>query len=549
MAKRYVRRRRKKKKGKKSIAPRESRSASADVRRYDPASVGTDRIDRLTPKIPKVRRPSDPDELERQEYLENEYFEEGVMLYKKKIYDEAVKKYEAVVALSPNDADSQFNIALCYRNLNKIKKAQAAVLCAVKVRTNWSTAWKLAANLFYKQQMYIEAEQACCRAIATNPAKEHRVYELLGKTLWEQERKTTAAEIFEECLTFYDRSSLSNYYLGMYYFGKKSLYKASTNLEKAISIAPRFTQAFYLLGRTFCMMGLISSAKDNFESVTNLDPNRNDAVVWLKFLDLMTGTLRKFIPNAHPGYKTPGNLADTYFQLGLKLIDEKQIQDATDILEKGSAQCEESFKIHLWLGVCYALNFRFDRAMERWKPLAEQTKKDQTLSILLSIGYIIIVERKKALEIIQTLPDKTADNLKLLADKIPGVSAPGSTVSDTLEPESKDGDDNERDESELDLDELSDEEEQFQSAEREPVGSESSSGDIDIDEDDYEDDEDFDEDYEEENDEEYADDEEEYDDEDEEDVDEEDEEFDDDDVDEYDDEEDEEDEEVEPRNK
>lgn len=535
MAKRYVRRRRKKKKGKKGIAPRASRSASEGARRYDPMSVGTDRIDRLVPKLPKVRKPSDPDELERQEFLENEYFEEGVMLYKKKIYDEAVKKYEAVVALSPNDADCQFNIALCYRNMNKIKKAQDAVLCAVKIRNNWSTAWKLAANLFYKQKMYVEAEQACCRAIATNQAKEYKVYELLGKALWDQERKTTAAEIFQECLVVYDRSSMANYYLGMYYFGKKNLHKASTYLERAVSISPRFTQAFYLLGRTFCMMGLISSAKDNFESVTNLDPNRNDAVIWLKFIDLVTGTLKKFVPNAHPGYKTPESLADAYFHLGLKLIDEKQLQDATDILQKASVQYEDSYKIHVWLGICYALNFRYDRALERWKSLADQGKKDQALLILLSIGYIIIAEPKKALTIIETLPEKIGGNLRKLAQAIPGASVRSAKESDTLEPEPESKEDPEDEESEIDLDELSDEEEHFQSAERDSVGSESSSGDIDVDEDDYEADEDDGDEFEDENDDyedddDFEDDEDDYDDE----IEEDDDEYEDDDIDEFD---------------
>jgi tetratricopeptide (TPR) repeat protein len=386
---------------------------------YSIRDIGIEKINKIIPPLEKVRRPTDQAAWMRQERLINEYFQEGDLLFDKNDYKHAIEKYEAVIGLAPDYPEANYNLGLCYKKSGEDEKSLKALLKCVRSNQSWEDAWELISDILIKMNKLAEAEEACCKAIITSKEKHWEQYERLGNVLWKKDKEEWATQVFHECLEIDDRSSVAHYHLGLYYFTTDDLESSRDHLNRAVTLAPKYKEAWHALGKTMCLMGYIKNTQQAFQNVLNIDAEHKDARRWLDFTQSVDSCLQEFVEEIHPEYKIPDTSEDAYLQLGLKLLDEKKHEESVDLLSQGHENNPKSPDISLWLGISFAICLRYDVANKLWQDVFDTSQDNPTTRILLCISHIMTCKRVQANWFLKEIEDKVAKHLMNLISMIP----------------------------------------------------------------------------------------------------------------------------------
>ena len=155
-------------------------------------------------------------------------------------YKEGQSNYETVVKYRPDDATSWFYLASCYDCQNDILHAKAAYQEVIKLRENYTEAYKCLCVLFVK----------------TN--EEEKAVELAKKAL----------EFEKDDYTLY-------YIIGTAYMSMKKFQESLEYLEKALELNPEHAQLYNNLGTSYVTIGNFEKAYENFMKASELDPKNS----------------------------------------------------------------------------------------------------------------------------------------------------------------------------------------------------------------------------------------------------------------------------------
>ncbi len=413
---------------------REGEGAAPEHAKYDPKKCESNRILDMLPPPSQVERPKDRGEAERQARLESEYFKRGNTLFNKGLYDEAIKKFNAVLKMAPDDPDVNFNAGLCYQFLGKPRSALKVLLESLRSRPRWGEAWFVISGIMLKLEMFDEAEEACCYAIKDGCKQEEQAYERLGRVLWAQKRFKHASDVFKDCLEEWPDNAIAHYFLGQLQYRKARLDRAKELLEKATRLSPKFAEAWNALGRVQCLMGLIFEALPSFEHALNANPQNKVALRWKSFLAKVNKTFKLTLPTVIPEYKVPQTATHAYVQVGLKLIEAESYEFAVTVLELAIQQIPDNAAIEVWYGVACALTNQYDIAMDTWQKLHDDTPEDKRLRLLLAFGYTITCRRKLALQMGESFGGKVGEVITGIANTTPVIfDQPWTSTEDDIE--------------------------------------------------------------------------------------------------------------------
>jgi len=425
MARLYRRRRRikppsaKEKEPEKTTGTLKAIGGRPEAERYDPKAYTGTRISDMIPPAPRVAKPQDREEAERQARLESEYFKRGITLFDKGLYEEALKKFAAVLKMTPTDPDVNYNAALCYQFLNKPKTATEALLAVLRERPKWGDAWYVLSGILLRRQMFEEAEEACCYAIKDGCKDEAGAYERLGRVLWAQRRYREAAEVFEACLKQYPENAVGHYFLGQFQYRQAKLDSAKKFLEDAVKHGPKFAEAWNALGRTQCLLGQVFEAKPTFDKALEVNEGNKVAQRWQEFVGKVEKSLVLVLPAIMPEKRAPQTAVEAYVQLGMRFIEARSYEFAVEALELGTQQIPDSAEIELWYGTACALTSQYDIAMDIWQKLYEDAPDNERVVVLLALGCIMTGRKKLAVDLQKKIAGKLSETLGALVEFMP----------------------------------------------------------------------------------------------------------------------------------
>jgi superkiller protein 3 len=172
-------------------------------------------------------------------------FESGVALSNEGKYDEAVAKFNEVIAKIPKCAECYTNIGAAYLRKKDYDQAEAAYKKAIEVKPDSSEAYMGLSNVYNAQKKFDQASEAGAQA-----------QKLLASTAGAGGGGNASA-IFNQGVIAWNAGKIPD---------------AQKLFEQAVGIDPKLADAHYWLGMANVNQGKLPEAVKSFEEYLKLDP-------------------------------------------------------------------------------------------------------------------------------------------------------------------------------------------------------------------------------------------------------------------------------------
>lgn len=188
---------------------------------------------------------------------------EAVALRNSGQQDQAVAKFNEVIAKVPTCADCYMSIGQIYKEQNKLTEAETAFKKVVEIKTDHGGAYSELATIYNSQKRFDLAADASANA---------------AKYLGASGGAAGAEATFNQ---------------GVIAFNAGKYQEARASFEAATKADPTMGQAFYQLGMTALNLGDIPAAVGALETYLKVDPNGSKAAEVKASLPALQGMLKK----------------------------------------------------------------------------------------------------------------------------------------------------------------------------------------------------------------------------------------------------------------
>jgi tetratricopeptide (TPR) repeat protein len=167
-------------------------------------------------------------------------FEAGVKLSQENKYDEAIAKFNEVVAQVPKCAECLTNIASLQMAKKDYEAAEGTYKKAIEVNPSSVEAYNGLANLYNAQKKFDQAAEASAQAAklgaaAPGGASASTVFNQ-GVIAWNASRIDDAKKAFEEAVKLDPKLAEAHYWLGMANLNQGKLPEAATSFEEYLKL-------------------------------------------------------------------------------------------------------------------------------------------------------------------------------------------------------------------------------------------------------------------------------------------------------------------------
>jgi Tfp pilus assembly protein PilF len=178
-------------------------------------------------------------------------FNEGVELSNANKNDEAVAKFNEVIAAMPNCAECYANIGTVQTKAQKYDEAEAAFKKALEVKPDFADAYNGLANLYNTQKKFDLAAEASKKAMELSAATPG------GAAGAAAAGGASANAVFNQ---------------GVILWNAQKFAEARAQFEQAVKLDPNLAEAHYWLGMAMLNAGDMAGAKPKFEAYLKLAP-------------------------------------------------------------------------------------------------------------------------------------------------------------------------------------------------------------------------------------------------------------------------------------
>jgi tetratricopeptide (TPR) repeat protein len=172
-------------------------------------------------------------------------FNEGVALSNEGKSDEAIAKFNEVVAAMPNCAECYANIGTVQTRAKKYDEAEAAFKKAIELKPDFAEAYNGLANLYNATKKFDQAAEASKKAME------------LGGAAGGAAGGGSASSIFNQGVILWNAGKIA---------------EARVQFEQAAKMDPNMADAQYWLGMALLNAGETANAKPKFEAYVKLAP-------------------------------------------------------------------------------------------------------------------------------------------------------------------------------------------------------------------------------------------------------------------------------------
>ena len=170
-------------------------------------------------------------------------FDAGVTLSNEGKHDEAIAKFNEVIAAAPKCTECYLNIATVQVRKKDYDAAEAAYKKVIEINPNSADAYNGLANLYNQQKKFDQAAEASAQAQkvggagGTGGASASTVFNQ-GVIAWNAGKIADAKKSFEEAVRIDPKMAEAHYWLGMAHVNENKLAEAVKFFEEYLKLAP-----------------------------------------------------------------------------------------------------------------------------------------------------------------------------------------------------------------------------------------------------------------------------------------------------------------------
>jgi tetratricopeptide (TPR) repeat protein len=180
----------------------------------------------------------------------NKTFTEGVELSNADKHDEAVAKFNEVIAAIPTCAECYANIGTVQTKAKKYDEAEAAYKKAIELKPDFADAYNGLANLYNAMKKFDLAAEASKKALDLSAAAP-------AGTAGAPAPGASASAVFNQGVILWNAGKIP---------------EARAQFEQAVKLDPNLAEAHYWLGMSLVNAGDTAGAKPKFEEYLKLAP-------------------------------------------------------------------------------------------------------------------------------------------------------------------------------------------------------------------------------------------------------------------------------------
>jgi tetratricopeptide (TPR) repeat protein len=173
-------------------------------------------------------------------------FDDGVALTNAGKNEEAIAKFNEVIAAAPKCAECYANIATVYGRMKDYEKAEAAFKQAIEVKPDFAEAYNGLSTVYNAEKKFDLAAEASAQAM-----------KLSGAGGAAGGGGATASATFNQGVILWNAGKIP---------------EAKAQFEQAVKLDPNMAEAHYWLGMAFVNAGNTAEAKPHFETYLKLAP-------------------------------------------------------------------------------------------------------------------------------------------------------------------------------------------------------------------------------------------------------------------------------------
>ncbi len=181
----------------------------------------------------------------------NKAFSEGVTLSNEGKSDEAVAKFNEVIAAAPSCAECYANIGTVQGQAKKYTEAEAAYKKAIELKPDFADAYNGLANVYNAEKKFDLAAQASKKAMELAAAP------VAGAAPGAAPAAASASQTFNQGVILWNAGKIP---------------EAKAQFEEAVKLDPNMADAQYWLGMSLINGGDTAGAKPKFEAYLKLAP-------------------------------------------------------------------------------------------------------------------------------------------------------------------------------------------------------------------------------------------------------------------------------------
>jgi serine/threonine-protein kinase len=298
--------------------------------------------------------------------------------------EEAVRYYTAAVALHPHSAGAYLNLGNALHRLGRHEAAATAYRAAIRLKPDYGYAYRNLGDVRRERRKFPEAMDAYDKALKLNP-KEATAHNGRGLALADQKKYAEAVAAYREAIRWDARSMFyGNLAIALAKQGKlaeaiKECRKAVevepkdadahallagfladdrqwkeslVHAQKAVTLDDRLPEAHYRLGEALAHLNQLEKAMAAYREAIKLRPKY---AIAHSHLGIVLGKLNrhKEAAAAHRRALAIEPVAGEYYNLGLALSGQGELQEAVDAYRKAIDLNENDARFHLSLGNAY----------------------------------------------------------------------------------------------------------------------------------------------------------------------------------------------------
>ena len=165
-------------------------------------------------------------------------FEEGVAASRGGNHDEAIARFQAALALSPNCFDCLYNIGVAYLAKKDDKQAEESWKKSLELKADYAEALNALSTLYNNQKRFDEASAMGAKAAAAGGGGGADATFNQGIILWNQGKIPEAKAKFEETIKTNPTHADAHYQLGMALLNEGKLPEAVGAFESYVKLDP-----------------------------------------------------------------------------------------------------------------------------------------------------------------------------------------------------------------------------------------------------------------------------------------------------------------------